>query len=192
MTKAKTGWLLLGILSLASFAVADDTAWAKYSEAGRKAYRSGQYAEAEKLLLVALKEAEKFGELDGRLIYSLNDLAELYRAQGKYAEAEPLFKRALANQEKVLGPKHRKVAPSLNGLALLYQAQGKYAEAEPFFRRVLAILEKALGPEHPDVATTLENYAVLLRKTNRDAEAAKMEARAKTIRAKHAAKNPKK
>ncbi len=150
MTKAKTGWLLLGILCLASFAVADDTAWAKYSEAGGKAYRSGQYAEAEKLLLVALKEAEKFGELDGRLIYSLNDLAELYRAQGKYAEAEP------------------------------------------FFRRVLAILEKALGPEHPDVATTLENYAVLLRKTNRDAEAAKMEARAKTIRAKHAAKNPKK
>ena len=37
---------------------------------------------------------------------------------------------------------------------------------------------------------SLENYAVLLRKTNRDAEAAKLEARAKAIRAKHAAKNP--
>ena len=30
MTKAKTGWLLLGILWLASFAVAQDTAWEKY------------------------------------------------------------------------------------------------------------------------------------------------------------------
>ena len=40
------------------------------------------------------------------------------------------------------------------------------------------------------MATSLENYAVLLRKTNRDAAAAKLEARAKAIRAKHAAKNP--
>ncbi len=37
------------------------------------------------------------------------------------------------------------------------------------------------------MATTLENYADLLRRTGRDSEAAKMEARAKAIRAKHAA-----
>ncbi len=37
---------------------------------------------------------------------------------------------------------------------------------------------------------SLENYAALLRKTNRDAEAARIEARAKVIRAKHAQKNP--
>ena len=30
---------------------------------------------------------------------SLNNLAELYRAQGRYAEAEPLFKRLLMISE---------------------------------------------------------------------------------------------
>ena len=48
MTKAKTGWLLLGILCLASFAVVQDTAWEKLNGAGMEAYQQGRYAEAEK------------------------------------------------------------------------------------------------------------------------------------------------
>ncbi len=57
-------------------------------------------------------------------------------------------------------------------------------------RRALAIKEKALGSEHPSVAASLENYAALRRETGRGDEAAKMEARAKAIRAKHAEQNP--
>ncbi len=55
-------------------------------------------------------------------------------------------------------------------------------------RRTVASLtvEKALGPEHPHVAASLANYAALLRETGRATEAAKLEARAKAIRAKHA------
>ena len=34
----------------------------------------------------------------------LNNLAALYQRQERYAEAEPLFKRALAIREKALGP----------------------------------------------------------------------------------------
>jgi tetratricopeptide (TPR) repeat protein len=41
---------------------------------------------------------------------SLNNLAELYRAQGQYAQAEPLYKRSLAIVEKALGPDHPNVA----------------------------------------------------------------------------------
>jgi hypothetical protein len=40
------------------------------------------------------------------------------------------------------------------------------------------------------VATSLENYAILLRETGRGAEATPLEARAKSIRAKHATENP--
>ncbi len=73
--------------------------------------------------------------------------------------------------------------------------QGRYGEAEPLHKRALAIRQKALGPKHPDVATALENYAALLRETGRHTEAtmmeaAKMEARARAIRAKHAEQNP--
>ena len=155
-----------------------------YMAAGVAAYQLGHYAEAQGQLEAALRTAEEaFGTQD-RLAQSLNRLATLYQAQGKHAEAEPLFKQALAIWEKAVGPDHPNVATILNNLAEVYRAQGKYDEAEPLQKRALTIREKVLGPEHPDVAQILENYAALLRKTGRSAEANKMEARAKAIRAK--------
>ena len=90
-------------------------------------------------------------------------LASLYRVQGKYGEAEPLYRRALAIREKSLGSDHPQVATSLNNLAGLYHGQGKYDEAEPLFRRALAIREKSLGSDHPHVAISLNNLAELYR-----------------------------
>ena len=46
------------------------------------------------------------------------------QAQGKLAEAEPLFQRALALGEKTLGPDHPTVATRLNNLAQLLQVRG--------------------------------------------------------------------
>ncbi len=189
MITHKTKWLLAGLVCLAlwpAHAPAQGGLWETYMDAATKAYQQGNYPEAEKQLAAALKEAEGFGPQDPRLAINLDNLAELYRAQGRYAEAEPLYKRALAIFEKALGPEHPDVAINLDNLAGLYHAQGKYAEAEPLVKRALAIFEKVLGPEHPHVATGLENYAALLRNTGRSAEAAKMKARAKAIRAKHA------
>ena len=40
---------------------------------------------------------------------TLNNLAVLYKSAGKYAEAEPLYQRALAIFEAALGPTHPKV-----------------------------------------------------------------------------------
>jgi len=58
---------------------------------------------------------------------------------GDYAGAEPLFlRRALAIDEKALGPDHPDVANSLNNLAGLLEAKGDYAGAEPLMRRALA------------------------------------------------------
>ncbi len=37
---------------------------------------------------------------------SLNNLAELYRSQGRYESAEPLYVEALAIAERVLGKEH--------------------------------------------------------------------------------------
>ena len=45
---------------------------------------------------------------------------------GRYAEAERLYKRALAIKEKALGPEHPHVASNLNNLAELYRARGRY------------------------------------------------------------------
>ena len=54
---------------------------------------------------------------------SLNNLAGLYRDQGKYAEAQLLYNRSLAIDYKVLGPEHPWVATDLNNLAELYCLQ---------------------------------------------------------------------
>jgi hypothetical protein len=48
-------------------------------------------------------------------------LAVLYNRQGRYAEAEALYKRALAILEKALGPGHPDMATSLNNLAEPYR-----------------------------------------------------------------------
>jgi tetratricopeptide (TPR) repeat protein len=102
---------------------------------------------------------------------ALNNLAELYAAQGRYAEAEPLLKRSLAMDEAALGRDHPSVATGLNNLAGLYVAQGRYDDAEPLYRRSLAIREKALGREHLDVAASLNNMATLYSNQRRYADA---------------------
>jgi CHAT domain-containing protein len=85
----------------------------------------------------------------------------LYQAQGEFAKAEPLYKRALAITEKALGPDHPDTAISLNNLASVHQQQGELAKAEPIFIRALAITEKVLGPSHPRTSLFLNNLALL-------------------------------
>ena len=113
MRLGTTRWLLVGLLCLGLWpmvaASAQETRWDSIMAGAAKAYQQADYAQAEKLLLAALQEAEKFGEQDPRFAASLNNLAELYRAQGKYEQAEPLYQRAMAIVEKALGPYCRKL-----------------------------------------------------------------------------------
>jgi tetratricopeptide (TPR) repeat protein len=62
---------------------------------------------------------------------SLNNLAEVYRNQGRYGDADPLYRRSLAILERAFGRDHPLVASTLNNLGVLYDRQGRYAEAEP-------------------------------------------------------------
>ena len=114
----------------------------------------------------------------------LNDLALLYDNQGRYDEAEPLYKRALAIREKALGTDHPDVARSLNDLGSLYYQQGRYVDAEPLHKRSLAISEKALGRDHRDVATSLNDLATLYQEQGRYSDAEPLYKRALAIREK--------
>jgi len=90
--------------------------------------------------------------------------------QGKYAEAEPLYQRALTICEQQLGANHPDTALSLNNLAKLYSVQGKYAEAEPLYQRALEIYELQFGQEHPLTQKVRRNYGRLLRTLGCDEE----------------------
>ena len=62
---------------------------------------------------------QALGENHPDVADSLNNLAGVYNAQGKYAEAEGLYQRALAIHEAKLGENHPNVASILNNLAIL-------------------------------------------------------------------------
>ena len=100
---------------------------------------------------------------------------------GRYAEAEPLIKRALEIYEKTLGDEHPYVATGLANLAGLLHSLGKYAEAEPLFKRAIAIHERTQGPEHPNAAVSLNNLAKLLQDQGRYVEAEPLYRRALVI-----------
>jgi tetratricopeptide (TPR) repeat protein len=106
----------------------------------------------------------------------------MFRDQGKYARAEPVYRRALAIREKALGPDHADLVATLDSLAWICYAQRKFAEAEPLYLRALVIWEKAVGPEHPTVAQALDNLAEVHVAQQRYAQAEPLYRRALAIR----------
>ena len=83
---------------------------------------------------------------------SLNNLAELYRNMGRFAEAEPLHKRSLAIREKQLGRDHPDVAQSLNNLAALFAALGRWDEAAESIDRAHRVVRRHIGRVLPALA----------------------------------------
>ena len=103
----------------------------------------------------------------------LLSFAGFYRhyALAAYVETRPLYERALAIWEKVLGAEHSGTASSLGNLALLFRDLGRPDKAEPLFLRAIAVGDKALGAEHPLTRRYQSHYARLMMMTDRPAEA---------------------
>jgi tetratricopeptide (TPR) repeat protein len=142
---------------------------------------SGEYAEGTLHAAAAVEQARAWQDaLREARACNLHGL--LLRAQGDDAAARPLYERALAIAEQVLGPQHPATAASLNNLAALLDAQGDDAAARPLYERALAIHEQVLGPLHPDTALSLNNLAALLRDQGDDAAARPLYERALAIR----------
>jgi tetratricopeptide (TPR) repeat protein len=118
-------------------------------------------------------------------------VARPLEALAKFAEAEPLIRRALSIAEKSFGLEHSDVVTPLHNLANLLLVTNRLEEAEPMIRRALGITEKSYGPEHPRVVEHLINFALLLKATNRMEEAEPMIRRALGITEKsYGSENP--
>ena len=115
---------------------------------------------------------ELLGEFHPDVVLILNDLAFLYSSQGRYEEAEPLYKQALSLYQQVFSGKHHPIiATIINNLAALYELQGRYEEAEPLCRQALLLCQELLGERHPDVANSINNLAGLYDSQGRYEEA---------------------
>ena len=99
-------------------------------------YQSGKHKQALDLAQKVKTNAEQtLGKEHPETLNSVNNLAVLYQAQGRYALAEPLLKRALEARTRVLGKEHPSTLISVNNLGFLYQAQGRYDLAEPLYKQ---------------------------------------------------------
>jgi tetratricopeptide (TPR) repeat protein len=120
----------------------------------------------------AMANFEKsFGEakdLPWSLLHSLGWCCQL---QGKYAEAEAMYRQTLQLQETVRGKEHPVTLTSMNNLASSLHQQGKYAEAEAMYRQTLQLKETVLGKEHPATLMSMMNLAISLEQQGKYAEA---------------------
>jgi tetratricopeptide (TPR) repeat protein len=104
-------------------------------------------------------------------IGTLNRQIEQLVQAGKYAEAAEVASRAVAMQEKALGPAHPDVAEIQSNLATFYRIQRRYDDAEQVLKKSLTAQEKALGPDHLQLCEGLTSFAVLYDSQGRYADA---------------------
>lgn len=154
----------------------------------------GRYADAERLLVRAfairqkvmgpLHQSTSFGQAHHDFMVTSNNIGALLYTQGRYAEAEQIFKAATVLLEAMLGPNHISVGTAINNTAEVYRAQSRYTDAEPLLIRALAIWEKALGLEHALVAVAFDNLASLYQGQGHYADAEPLYRRSLAIREK--------
>jgi tetratricopeptide (TPR) repeat protein len=106
---------------------------------------------------------------------------ELYQ-KGKYAQAEALYRKALAMRQEALGPDHPDTALASSNLAASLESQGRVQEAEVLHRRALAVREQVLGSRHPHTAASRNNLAVTLKRQGRLKEAEQLIREALAVR----------
>ena len=69
----------------------------------------------------------------------MNNLAALLRERGEPAAAEPLARRAIESDRRVLGPDHWQTVQATGNLAAICLVRGRHAEAERLAREALAV-----------------------------------------------------
>ncbi|MCX6827830.1 MAG: tetratricopeptide repeat protein [candidate division Zixibacteria bacterium] len=109
----------------------------------------GNYTAAESLLLRALEiENKTLGSTTtDQSAYIYRYLADLYRGQRRFQEAEAYYRLALSITESSAGPDHPEIANDLNGLFNLYCDQDKLSDAEQLLLRMIRIDEGAFGKD---------------------------------------------
>ena len=112
--------------------------------------------------------------------WALHKFGILYAYQGKLAEAEEMYSRALKGYEKAIGPDALTIPilNTVNNFGILYKIQGKLAEAEEMYSRALKGKEKALGRDHTSTLDTINNLGLLYANQGKLAEAEEMYSRA--------------
>jgi tetratricopeptide (TPR) repeat protein len=132
----------------------------------------GNFLQAEKAHQRAVAVSAKvWGAESTAHATNLNELAIIYRSQGRYDEAIVKYEESLRIAEKTIGREHPAYAARLSNLGLVYELQGRSEEAIAMYEAAQRIDEKTIGKEHPDYATRLGNLGLIYTSLGRYEEA---------------------
>ena len=149
-------------LFLASGVSAQDDVWRNLADRALALDRAGNYTDAVAVYRDALRVAERFDRRDHRLLATLNWLAEAYEHEGRPAEAERHYRRALKIMEGTTGKNTASYAQVLTNLAGLCLEQGQTARAETMLAQSLATYAKVVPPEDASFALARNTLASLM------------------------------
>jgi serine/threonine-protein kinase len=172
--KATAGYILEA-LQYASRLTGKDRAYVAMldNDLGDVAYRSGDFAEAERLNRAAIAEYRKLPEgTYVEMAASLSNLGAVLIKQGKYDEAEPFVREGLELRRKMLGNAHPDTAMSLFRLSDLLYKKGDYQNAESAARESVQVFSRALTTpkDNPYFANPLMELGLILNRIGRSRE----------------------
>jgi tetratricopeptide (TPR) repeat protein len=134
-------------------------------------YRQNRFADAKELYNRSLDILETTSAPATDVSALLDDLAQVYVSDQKWALAKQTYERALEVDRRVLGDDHPRVAMRLNNLAVVAQNIDDLKLAESLFRDAIRRDERAYGDQHPETGLARGNYGLLLWREGRLAEA---------------------
>ncbi|MCX6676857.1 MAG: FxSxx-COOH system tetratricopeptide repeat protein [Methanothrix sp.] len=135
-----------------SFGQFDQETWEKCSRLSSHAFHASEHAQR---LEVSSQETANL----------LTNLGNYLHNRMELASARSVLERALAIDEKALGPEHTSVATIANNLGLVLKDLGDLEGAKSCFERALKIFEMRLGKDHPNAVLVRNNLLSLQEKT---------------------------
>src|SRR5262249_13643672 len=116
-----------------------------------------------------------FGPQHKHTATALTDLGTLYYTQKRYADAQPLYERALAIDERSPRPDNSSLSTTFHNLALVYWKQNRPEDAERMFKRSLALRSgRRNSPPTTDHISTLQEFATFYQEQRRFREAGEL------------------
>ena len=139
---------------------------------GRAYLSLGRIEDAEPLLASALDLRRAFLPDTSRLIASsVNNYAAVVHETDRFADAEPLYREAVARYRALDGEESADALEPLANLALLFDMRmERFEEADSLYRAAIAIGTRMLYTDDPELALWRQNYAGYLCYVANDSE----------------------
>jgi tetratricopeptide (TPR) repeat protein len=145
-------------------------------ELGELLYHVGRWDdEYEVRVFLKAKTELMLGQDHPLTLKCMINVASVLSDQGKYEEAEMIYRQTLKLQRKVLPQTDPAILVTLNGLGTVLGEQSKHEEAEIIHRQTLELRRKVLGEEDHAILTSMNNLAATLFRQGKYEEAETMQ-----------------